>query len=79
MTCHWTTCLQDSATVSKASRTAVVKMKSHEYLPMRFKGDSLAVARVHSYDRQHYYMQVSIEISLAPLHCVILNACIMCE
>lgn len=49
----------EGATVSKASRSSVEKVRSREYIPMRFNLDSNVTAKVQGYDRQHYYMQGS--------------------
>lgn len=49
---------KEETTVSKASRHPTSKTTHRSYVPMRFKNDHLA-AKVHSYDRQHYYMQGS--------------------
>lgn len=49
---------KEDTTVAKASRGMITKTVHRSYIPMRFKSDGFA-AKVHSYDRQHYYMQGS--------------------
>ena len=49
---------REDSVVAKASRHPTSKTTHRSYVPMRFKNDNVA-AKVHSYDRQHYYMQGS--------------------
>jgi hypothetical protein len=49
---------REDTTVAKASRHPTSKTTHTSYVPMRFKNDHTA-AKVHKYDRQHYYMQGS--------------------